>query len=219
MHGLVYRGPGQRAWEERPRPVVREPTDAIVRLTTSTICGTDLHILKGDVPSIDTGRILGHEGVGVVTEVGAGVTAFRAGDRVLISCITSCGRCDFCRKQMYSHCRDGGWILGNTIDGTQAEFVRIPHADTSIYTIPANSDEEALVMLSDILPTGFECGVLNGQVQPGRHGGHRRCGPGRARRTPDGPVLFASRRRDDRPRRQAPGRGEGVWCHRTDQQR
>jgi alcohol dehydrogenase len=167
MHGLVYRGPGQRAWEERPRPALQEPTDAIVRLTTSTICGTDLHILKGDVPSVAEGRILGHEGVGVVTDAGAGVTTFRAGDRVLISCITSCGRCDFCRKQMYSHCRHGGWILGNTIDGTQAEYVRIPHADTSLYAIPADGDEEALVMLSDILPTGFECGVLNGQVQPG----------------------------------------------------
>ena len=147
--------------------MLREPTDAIVRLTTSTICGTDLHILKGDVPSVAEGRILGHEGVGVVTEVGASVTTFRAGDRVLISCITSCGRCDFCRKQMYSHCRHGGWILGNTIDGTQANYVRIPHADTSLYAIAADGDEEALVMLSDILPTGFECGVLNGQIQPG----------------------------------------------------
>ena len=167
MHGLVYRGPGRRAWEERPEPVLQDPTDAIVRITTSTICGTDLHILKGDVPSVTEGRILGHEGVGVVTEVGPGVSTFRRGDRVLISCITSCGRCDFCRKQMYSHCRHGGWILGNTIDGTQAGHVRIPHADTSLYAIPPDADEEALVMLSDILPTGFECGVLNGQVHPG----------------------------------------------------
>ncbi len=167
MHGLVYRGPGQRAWEERPRPVVREATDAVVRITTSTICGTDLHILKGDVPSVTAGRILGHEGIGVVTDVGSGVVTFRAGDRVLISCITSCGRCDFCRKQMYSHCAQGGWILGNTIDGTQADYVRIPHADTSLYAIPADGDAEALVMLSDILPTGFECGVLSGQVRPG----------------------------------------------------
>jgi alcohol dehydrogenase len=166
-HGLVYRGPGQRAWEERPHPVLQDPTDAIVRITTSTICGTDLHILKGDVPSVTEGRILGHEGVGVVTDVGSGVSTFHRGDRVLISCITSCGRCDFCRKQMYSHCRHGGWILGNTIDGTQAGHVRIPYADTSLYAIPADADEEALVMLSDILPTGFECGVLNGQVQPG----------------------------------------------------
>jgi alcohol dehydrogenase len=167
MHGLVYRGPRRRAWEEHPRPVLREPTDAIVRLTTSTICGTDLHILKGDVPSVTEGRILGHEGVGVVSDIGPGVATFRVGDRVLISCITSCGRCDFCRKQMYSHCRHGGWILGNTIDGTQADYVRIPYADTSLYAIPPDGDEEALVMLSDILPTGFECGVLNGQVQPG----------------------------------------------------
>jgi alcohol dehydrogenase len=167
MHGLVYRGPGRRAWEERPRPVLQEPTDAIVRITTSTICGTDLHILKGDVPSVTEGRILGHEGVGVITEVGPGVSTFHHGDAVLISCITSCGRCDFCRKQMYSHCRRGGWILGNTIDGTQASYVRIPHADTSLYAIPPDADEEALVMLSDILPTGFECGVLNGQIHPG----------------------------------------------------
>jgi alcohol dehydrogenase len=167
MHGLVYHGPGRRLWEERPRPRLREPSDAIVRITTGTICGTDLHILKGDVPSVTEGRILGHEGIGVVTEVGPGVSTFRAGDRVLISCITSCGRCDFCRKQMYSHCRHGGWILGNTIDGTQADYVRIPHADTSLYAIAADGDEEALVMLSDILPTGFECGVLNGQVRPG----------------------------------------------------
>jgi alcohol dehydrogenase len=167
MHGLVYRGPGRRAWEERVTPVLREPTDAIVRITTSTICGTDLHILKGDVPSVTEGRVLGHEGVGVIAAVGSGVSTFREGDRVLISCITSCGRCDFCRKQMYSHCREGGWILGNTIDGTQAEYVRIPHADTSLYPIPADGDEEALVMLSDILPTGFECGVLSGRVQPG----------------------------------------------------
>jgi alcohol dehydrogenase len=167
MKALVYHGPGHRAWEERPRPVIRESSDAIVRMTTSTICGTDLHILKGDVPSVTDGRILGHEGIGVVTEVGSAVSSVQVGDRVLISCITSCGKCDFCKKGMYSHCRSGGWILGNTIDGTQAEYVRIPHADTSLYHLPADGDEEALVMLSDILPTGFECGVLNGQVQPG----------------------------------------------------
>jgi alcohol dehydrogenase len=167
MKALVYHGPGKRAWEEKPIPTLREGTDAIVRITTSTICGTDLHILKGDVPSVTGGRILGHEGIGIVEAVGAGVTTFRKGDKVLISCITSCARCDFCRKGMYSHCRNGGWILGNTIDGTQAEYVRIPFADTSLYPIPADADEEALVMLSDILPTGFECGVLNGQVKPG----------------------------------------------------
>jgi alcohol dehydrogenase len=141
--------------------------DANVRLTTSTICGTDLHILKGDVPTVTDGRILGHEGVGVVESAGPGVTSFTPGDRVLISCITSCGTCDFCRKAMYSHCRTGGWLLGNRIDGTQAELVRIPHADTSLYHVPEGVDEEALVMLSDILPTALECGVLNGQVKPG----------------------------------------------------
>ena len=167
MEALVYHGPGMRAWEEKPRPRVLEPTDAVVRITTSTICGTDLHILKGDVPTVSDGRILGHEGVGVVEEVGAAVSGVHSGDKVLISCITSCGRCDFCRKGMYSHCRRGGWILGNTIDGTQAEFVRIPHADTSLHALPPDADEEAMAMLSDILPTGFECGVLNGQVKPG----------------------------------------------------
>jgi len=167
MKALVYHGPGQKAWEDKPRPKIEKPGDAIVRITTSTICGTDLHILKGDVPSVVPGRILGHEGVGIVDETGPAVSGFRHGDRVLISCITSCGRCDFCRKAMYSHCRTGGWILGNTIDGTQAEYVRIPHADTSLYALPPDADEKAMVMLSDILPTAFECGVLNGQVKPG----------------------------------------------------
>ncbi|HVZ81545.1 MAG TPA: zinc-dependent alcohol dehydrogenase family protein [bacterium] len=167
MKALVYHGPGKKSWEEKPKPVVREATDAVVRITTSTICGTDLHILKGDVPTVTDGRILGHEGVGIVESVGTGVRNFKAGDKVLISCITSCGRCDKCKKGMYSHCRDGGWILGNKIDGTQAEYVRIPHADNSLYPAPAGVDEDALVMLSDIFPTGFECGVLNGQVKPG----------------------------------------------------
>lgn len=148
-------------------PVLVAADDAIVRLTRTTICGTDLHILKGDVPSCQPGTTLGHEGVGVIESVGAGVSGFAAGDRVLISCITACGRCDYCRRGMYSHCVDGGWILGNKINGTQAEFVRVPHADFSLHHIPAGADEEALVMLSDILPTGFECGVLNGKVQPG----------------------------------------------------
>jgi alcohol dehydrogenase len=167
MKALVYHGPGKRAWEEKPRPAIQDATDAVVRITTSTICGTDLHILKGDVPSVTPGRILGHEGIGIVQETGTAVTTVRRGDRVLISCITACGKCDYCKKSMYSHCRVGGWILGNTIDGTQAEYVRIPHADTSLYHVPPGGDEEALVMLSDILPTGFECGVLNGQVKPG----------------------------------------------------
>ncbi|GAA0561481.1 zinc-dependent alcohol dehydrogenase family protein [Rhizomicrobium electricum] len=167
MKALVYLGPGRKSLDERPKPDVMASTDAVVKITKTTICGTDLHILKGDVASCLPGRILGHEGVGIVDKTGPGVTAFKPGDHVLISCISACGRCVYCRKQMYSHCTTGGWILGNTIDGTQAEFVRIPHADTSLYHIPAGADEEALVMLSDILPTGFECGVLNGMVQPG----------------------------------------------------
>jgi alcohol dehydrogenase len=167
MKALVYRGPGQKAWEDKAQPALQKPTDAIVRITTTTICGTDLHILKGDVPAVTAGRTLGHEGVGVVEECGAGVTNFKTGDRVLISCVTSCGKCDFCKKGMFSHCRDGGWILGNTLDGTQAQYVRIPHADNSLYPAPKDIDEEALVMLSDIFPTGLECGVLNGKVQPG----------------------------------------------------
>ena len=167
MKALVYQGPGKKAVEDRPMPEVKAYTDAIVKVLKTTICGTDLHILKGDVPTCEPGRILGHEGVGMVETIGAGVTAVKPGDHVLISCITSCGKCDYCRKGMYSHCTTGGWILGNRIDGTQAEYVRIPHADTSLYSVPPGTDEEALVMLSDILPTGFECGVLNGKITPG----------------------------------------------------
>src|SRR5476651_2421091 len=167
MKALVYQGPSKKALEDRPKPEIAASTDAIVRIAKTTICGTDLHILKGDVPTCNPGRILGHEGTGVIEKVGSAVTAFKPGDRVLISCVSACGKCDYCRKQMYSHCTVGGWILGNTIDGTQAEFVRTPFADTSLYRIPADADEEALVMLSDILPTGFECGVLNGKVEPG----------------------------------------------------
>lgn len=167
MKALVYQGPGKKAVEERPVPEIQKPTDAIVKILKTTICGTDLHILKGDVPTCDAGRILGHEGMGVVEKTGAAVTAVKPGDRVLISCITSCGKCDYCRKGMYSHCADGGWVLGHKIDGTQAEYVRVPHADTSLYKIPEGVDEEAVVMLSDIFPTGFECGVLNGKIKPG----------------------------------------------------
>jgi alcohol dehydrogenase len=167
MKAFVYLGSAKTALEERPKPEIAAPSDAVVRITKTTICGTDLHILKGDVPSCQPGRILGHEGVGIVESAGPAVTSFKPGDRVLISCISACGKCVYCRKLMYSHCTTGGWILGNRVDGTQAEFVRIPHADTSLYRIPDGADEEALVMLSDILPTGFECGVLNGKVQPG----------------------------------------------------
>lgn len=167
MKALVYQGPGQKAVEERPKPDIMDPGDAIVKVIRTTICGTDLHILKGDVPTCEPGRILGHEGVGIVEKTGPGVTGVKPGDHVLISCITSCGKCESCRRGMYSHCANGGWILGHRIDGTQAEYVRIPYADTSLYLIPHGMDEEALVMLSDILPTGFECGVLNGKIKPG----------------------------------------------------
>ncbi|MDZ4257754.1 MAG: zinc-dependent alcohol dehydrogenase family protein [Gemmatimonadales bacterium] len=168
MQALVYHGPGKRALEEMPKPTITDPTDAIVKITRTTICGTDLHILKGDVPTVTDGRILGHEGVGIVAAVGKSVSNFRVGDHVLISCVSACGKCVNCKKGMYSHCLNGGgWILGNTIDGTQAEHVRIPFADNSLHHIPEGADEEALVMLSDILPTGLECGVLNGRVAPG----------------------------------------------------
>lgn len=168
MKALVYHGPGNRVWEDKPKPTIIEQTDAIVRLTTTTICGTDLHILKGDVPAVTDGRILGHEGIGIIEEVGDNVQSFHKGDKVLISCITSCGRCSFCKRGMYSQCvNGGGWILGHKIDGTQAEFVRIPYADNSLYLLSPEADEEAFVMLSDTFPTGFECGVLNGQVKPG----------------------------------------------------
>ncbi len=167
MKALIYLGPGKKAIESRPLPVIKESTDAIVKIIKTTICGTDLHILKGDVATCAPGRILGHEGIGIIDKIGSSITGFQVGDKVLISCISSCGKCKFCRKGMYSHCSTGGWILGNSIDGTQAEYVRIPHADTSLYKIPQGVDEEAVVMLSDIFPTGFECGVLNGKIEPG----------------------------------------------------
>ena len=167
MKALVYHGPGKKSWEEKPKPVLLEPADAIVKILKTTICGTDLHIMKGDLPEVTDGRIIGHEGVGIIEETGSAVVNFKKGDHVIISCITSCGKCEYCKKAMYSHCEKGGWILGYMIDGTQAEYVRIPYADNSLYHIPDGADEEALVMLSDILPTGFECGVLNGKVKPG----------------------------------------------------
>lgn len=167
MKAVVYGGPGIKSLQDRPKPQLQAPGDAIVKMVATTICGTDLHILKGDVPTVSPGRILGHEGVGVIESVGPAVRSFKAGDHVLISCISADGTCEYCRRGMYSHCINGGWILGNTIDGCQAEYVRTPHADTSLYHVPSGVDEEALVMLSDILPTGFECGVLNGKIQPG----------------------------------------------------
>ena len=167
MKALVYGGPGKIEWKDVAMPVVEKPTDAVVKILKTTICGTDLGILKGKVPSVKPGTTLGHEGVGIVEEVGLAVKNFKKGDHVIISCITADGTCEYCKKQMYSHCEDGGWILGNLINGTQAEYVRIPHAANSLYAIPANADEEALVMLSDILPTGHEMGVINGCVKPG----------------------------------------------------
>ncbi|WOF44984.1 zinc-dependent alcohol dehydrogenase family protein [Sphingopyxis indica] len=167
MKALVYQGPGKKDWVEKAKPGIDKPTDVIVRITRTTICGTDLHILKGDVPAVTEGRTLGHEGVGIVEEVGGAVRNFKPGDAVLISCVTSCGACPNCKRQLYAHCSDGGWILGHRIDGTQAEYVRIPHGDNSLYPIPAGADEEALVMLSDIMPTGLEIGVQAGRVKPG----------------------------------------------------
>lgn len=167
MKALIYKDIGTVALEDRPQPTIQNPTDALVKVAYTTICGTDTHILKGDVPTCEPGRILGHEGVGTVQEVGDGVRKFQAGDRVLIACITSCATCTYCRRGMSSHCTTGGWILGHTTDGTQAEYVRIPNADSSLHPVPQGVDEKALVMISDILPTGLECGVLNGKVQPG----------------------------------------------------
>ncbi|KAI1074385.1 GroES-like protein [Whalleya microplaca] len=167
IKALVYTGANTTRLQDRPAPVLSSPTDAIVKVSKTTICGTDLHIRKGDVATCEPGRVLGHEGVGVIEATGSSVSHFKPGDHVLISCISSCATCDFCRRGMYSHCREGGWVLGNTIDGTQAEYVRIPHADSSLYAVPAGVDESALVMLSDIFPTGLECGVLRGKVKPG----------------------------------------------------
>jgi alcohol dehydrogenase len=168
MYALVYHGPGLRAWEEVPDPVIVEPTDAIVRIDVATICGTDLHILKGDVPEVTPGTILGHEAVGTVVEVGSAVTTIEPGDQVLVSCITSCGRCRFCKEGHYGLCTGGGgWIFGHRIDGLQAELARVPFADTSVYKVPEGLTAEDVIFLADILPTAYEVGVLNGGVQPG----------------------------------------------------
>ncbi|HVN10730.1 MAG TPA: zinc-dependent alcohol dehydrogenase family protein [Kineosporiaceae bacterium] len=168
MHAVVFHGPGRKAWEEVPDPVVRDDTDAVVRVDAVTICGTDLHILKGDVPAVTDGRILGHEAVGTVTEVGGAVANVAVGDRVLVSCISACGHCRFCRTGQYGQCLGGGgWILGHRIDGTQAEYLRVPFADNSTYAVPPGVSDEQVLMLADILPTGYEVGVLNGRVSPG----------------------------------------------------
>ena len=168
MKALVFHGPGRREWETVPDPRLEEPTDAIVRIDTSTICGTDLHILKGDVPEVEPGRVLGHEAVGTVIEVGDAVTTLEPGDRVLVSCITSCGRCRFCKEGRYGLCTGGGgWIFGHLIDGLQAEFARVPFADTSVYKVPAELSDDQVVFLADILPTAYEVGILAGRVEPG----------------------------------------------------
>src|SRR5881409_1635200 len=168
MKALVYHGPGLRAWETTPDPVILEPTDIVVRIDTSTICGTDLHILKGDVPEVQPGTILGHEAVGTIVEVGNGVTTLAEGDRVLVSCISSCGRCRFCKEGRYGLCSGGGgWIFGHLIDGLQAEYARVPFADTSVYKVPDELSDEQVLFLADILPTAYEVGVLNGGVEPG----------------------------------------------------
>jgi alcohol dehydrogenase len=168
MKALVFHGPGQRTWETVPDPGLQDPTDAIVRIDTSTICGTDLHILKGDVPAVEPGRILGHEAVGTVVETGEAVTTLDPGDRVLVSCITSCGRCRFCKEGRYGLCTGGGgWIFGHLIDGLQAEYARVPFADTSVHKLPPELTDEQVVFLADILPTAYEVGVLGGRVEPG----------------------------------------------------
>ena len=168
MKAVVYHGPGHKAWEEVPDPEIIGDGDAIVRVDAATICGTDLHILKGDVPAVRTGRILGHEAVGTIEDVGDGVQTLAPGDRVLVSCISACGTCRFCREGRYGQCLGtGGWILGHKIDGTQAEYVRVPFADTSTYPVPGGVSDEEILMLADILPTGYEVGVLNGSVRPG----------------------------------------------------
>ncbi|GAB3178673.1 zinc-dependent alcohol dehydrogenase family protein [Streptomyces incanus] len=168
MKALVFHGSGKSAWEEVADPTLQEATDAIVRVDAVTICGTDLHILKGDVPEVRPGTVLGHEAVGEVVEVGSDVRDVRPGDRVLVSCITACGRCRFCRERAYGQCRGGGgWILGHLINGTQAEYVRVPHADLSVYPLPGAVDSKDAVLLADILPTAYEVGVLNGRVRPG----------------------------------------------------
>jgi alcohol dehydrogenase len=168
MKALIFHGPGQRAWEETPDPTIVEPTDAIVRIDSSTICGTDLHILKGDVPEVTPGTVLGHEAVGTIVEVGDSVTTFKDGDRVLVSCITSCGRCRYCREGRYGLCAGGGgWIFGHLIDGLQAEYARVPFADTSLYKVPEELSDDQVIFLADILPTAYEVGVLNGELKPG----------------------------------------------------
>src|ERR1700678_751693 len=168
MKALVYHGPGQRGWDTVDDPTIVDPTDIVVRIDTSTICGSDLHILRGDVPETAPGTVLGHEAVGVVQEIGGNISTVAVGDRVLMSCVSACGRCRYCKEGRYGQCLGGGgWIFGHLIDGLQAEYARVPFADNSVYKIPEELSDEQVLFLADILPTSFEVGVLNGKISPG----------------------------------------------------
>ena len=200
MKALVYHGPGERTGTPLRIRAIVDPTDAVVRIDTSTICGTDLHILKGDVPETHPGTVLGHEAVGTVEAVGAGVTTVAPGDRVLVSCISACGRCRYCKEAHYGQCLGGGgWIFGHLIDGLQAEYARTPFADTSLYKLPEAMTDEQVLFLADILPTSYEVGVLNGVVAPATSGDHR-CGADRPRRDPDRRTALAEPDRGHRSR-------------------
>jgi alcohol dehydrogenase len=220
MRALVYHGSGKKAWEEVAKPALEADTDAIVRVDAVTICGTDLHILKGDVPAVTDGRILGHEAVGTVEEVGSGVKNLAGGDRVLVSCISACGACRFCRAGSYGQCvGGGGWILGHKINGTQAEYVRVPFAATSTYPVPAGVADEELLMLADILPTGYEVGVLNGQIRPGDVVAVVGAGPIGLSAMMGARLFSPSHVVRDRPGRQPAGCGQAVRGRHRGQQR
>jgi alcohol dehydrogenase len=220
MKALVYHGPGQKSWDTVPDAKILANTDAIVAIEASTICGTDLHILKGDVPETTPGTILGHEAVGTVVEVGSGVSTFAKGDRVLVSCITACGRCRFCKEGHYGLCTGGGgWIFGHTIDGLQAQLARVPFADTSLYKVPATLSAEQVLFLSDIMPTAYEVGILNGRVEPGDTVAHRGCRPDRPGRDPDRQAAVPRQHRRHRPGRQPAAEGARVRRRHHDQQR
>ena len=220
MKALVYHGPGLRSWEEKPDPTIQDPTDIVVRIDSSTICGTDLHILKGDVPAVKPGTVLGHEAVGTVVEIGDAVTTLEPGDRVLVSCITSCGRCRFCKEGRYGLCTGGGgWIFGHLIDGLQAEYARVPFADTSVYKIPDELSDEQVLFLADILPTAYEVGVLNGEVGPGDTIAIVGAGPIGLATIHDREAVHAGQDHRDRPRGLAPREGSRVRRRRDDQQR
>ena len=225
MKALVYHGPGRKTWEQMPDPTIVDPTDAVVAVDTTTICGTDLHILKGDVPTVTEGRILGHEGVATITQVGPAVGTLAEGDRVIISCITSCGSCSYCHQQLPAHCLDDegasgiGWVLGHLIDGTQAEFVRVPFAENSLHRLPEGVSDAAAVMLSDILPTGFEIGVRNGRVKPGDVVAVVGAGPVGLAAMMTAGLYGASPRHRDRSRRQPRRAGQESRRHRQCEQR